>query len=100
MTSKVQPGSIVLFHNAALHTPEALPAILTYLINDGYCETFAELMNEIDKYGLGRHGTRPECKDCMLHSGYEASAVRDIFGTWGGMFRAAKHMRNFNKKTQ
>ena len=36
MTSKVQPGSIVLFHNAALHTPEALPAILTYLINDGY----------------------------------------------------------------
>ena len=36
MTSKVQPGSIVLFHNAALHTPEALPAILTCLINDGY----------------------------------------------------------------
>ena len=36
MTSKVQPGSIVLFHNAALHTLEALPAILTYLINDGY----------------------------------------------------------------
>ena len=36
VTSKVQPGSIVLFHNAALHTPEALPAILTYLINDGY----------------------------------------------------------------
>ena len=29
-------GSIVLFHNAALHTPEALPAILTCLINDGY----------------------------------------------------------------
>ena len=36
VTSKVQPGSIVLFHTAALHTPEALPAILTYLINDGY----------------------------------------------------------------
>lgn len=29
-------GSIVLFHNAALHTPEALPAILDCLINDGY----------------------------------------------------------------
>ena len=26
----------MLFHNAALHTPEALPAILTCLINDGY----------------------------------------------------------------
>lgn len=36
VTSKVQPGSIVLFHNAALHTPEALPAILDCLINDGY----------------------------------------------------------------
>ena len=36
VTSRVQPGSIVLFHNAALHTPEALPAILTCLINDGY----------------------------------------------------------------
>ncbi len=71
-----------------------------YLINDGYCETFAELMSEIDKYGLGKHGTRPECKDCMLHSGYEASAVRDIFGTWGGVFRAIKHMRNFNKQSK
>lgn len=36
VTSKVQPGSIVLFHNAALHTPEALPRILECLINDGY----------------------------------------------------------------
>ena len=36
VTSKVQPGSIVLFHNAALHTPEALPTILSCLINDGY----------------------------------------------------------------
>ena len=36
VTSRVQQGSIVLFHNAALHTPEALPAILTCLINDGY----------------------------------------------------------------
>ena len=26
----------MLFHNAALHTPEALPRILEYLINDGY----------------------------------------------------------------
>jgi polysaccharide deacetylase family sporulation protein PdaB len=36
VTSKVQPGSIVLFHNAALHTPEALPAIIEYLIQNGY----------------------------------------------------------------
>lgn len=36
VTSKVQPGSIVLFHNAAKHTPEALPGILETLISDGY----------------------------------------------------------------
>ncbi|MEG1579190.1 MAG: polysaccharide deacetylase family protein, partial [Oscillospiraceae bacterium] len=36
VTSKVTPGSIVLFHNAALHTPEALPGILETLIGDGY----------------------------------------------------------------
>jgi polysaccharide deacetylase family sporulation protein PdaB len=36
VTSRVQPGSIVLFHNAALHTPEALPGIIEYLIANGY----------------------------------------------------------------
>ena len=33
---KVQPGSIVLFHNAAKHTPEALPGIIETLQSDGY----------------------------------------------------------------
>ena len=32
----VRPGSIVLFHNAAEHTPEALPDILDSLLKDGY----------------------------------------------------------------
>ena len=32
----MQPGSIVLFHNAALHTPEALPGILEALLQEGY----------------------------------------------------------------
>jgi len=36
VTSKVCPGSIVLFHNAAEHTPEALPGILDYLLGQGY----------------------------------------------------------------
>lgn len=34
--SKVTDGSIVLFHNAAEHTPEALPSILEKLQADGY----------------------------------------------------------------
>lgn len=36
VTEKLQPGSIVLFHNAALHTPEALPSILEFMQAQGY----------------------------------------------------------------
>lgn len=36
MTSRVRAGSIVLFHNAALHTPEALEDIIRFLIAEGY----------------------------------------------------------------
>ena len=39
VTSSVGPGSIVLFHNAALHTPEALPDILEYLLGEGYAQS-------------------------------------------------------------
>jgi len=36
VVSKVGPGSIVLFHNAAKHTPQALPGIIEQLLRDGY----------------------------------------------------------------
>jgi len=36
VTSKVGSGSIVLFHNAAKHTPEALPGIIETLLKEGY----------------------------------------------------------------
>ena len=36
VTSKIDPGAICLFHNAAKHTPEALPGILETLIGQGY----------------------------------------------------------------
>lgn len=41
----VQPGSIVLFHNAAVHTPEALPTIIKSLQDDGY--TFVKIADLI-----------------------------------------------------
>ena len=34
--SGVKSGSIVLFHNAAKHTPEALPGVIEDLLQDGY----------------------------------------------------------------
>ena len=36
VTGKAHAGGIVLFHNAAKHTPEALPAILEALLQEGY----------------------------------------------------------------
>ena len=36
MLKNVRAGSIVLFHNAAIHTPEALPGIIEALQAEGY----------------------------------------------------------------
>lgn len=36
VTGRVCPGSIVLFHNAAQHTPEALPDVIETLLREGY----------------------------------------------------------------
>ena len=49
-----------------------------YLLGEGYARTFRELMDETDwdAYGTGRY---EKCADCMVHSGYEASAVKDTF---------------------
>lgn len=47
-----------------------------YLLGEGYAASFRELMDETDwdAYGTGRY---EKCADCMVHSGYEASAVVD-----------------------
>ncbi len=47
-----------------------------YLLGEGYAATFRELMEETDwdAYGTGNY---EKCADCMVHSGYEATAVRD-----------------------
>ena len=48
-----------------------------YLLGEGYTKTFKELMEDTawDDYGVGNY---EKCKDCMVHSGFEASAVTDI----------------------
>ncbi|WP_447971846.1 adenosyl-hopene transferase HpnH [Nitrospira sp. M1] len=54
-----------------------------YLIQDGYASSFRELMEETpwERYGTGRN---EKCQDCMVHCGYEASAVEDTFSSWSG----------------
>ena len=48
-----------------------------YLLGEGYAKTFKELMDDTawDDYGVGNY---EKCADCMVHSGFEASAVTDI----------------------
>jgi hopanoid biosynthesis associated radical SAM protein HpnH len=47
-----------------------------YLLGEGYAKTFRELMEDTDwdSYGTGNY---EKCANCMVHSGYEATAVKD-----------------------
>ena len=49
-----------------------------YLLGEGYTKTFAELMETTDweSYGVGKY---EKCADCMVHCGFEASAVQEAF---------------------
>lgn len=58
---KIQCGSIVLFHNAALHTPEALPSIIEKLQSEGYTfVTIADLIYK-DNYTIDIAGNQIQC---------------------------------------
>ena len=48
-----------------------------YLLQDGYADTFAELLETTDWENYGTESGNPKCANCMVHSGYEASAVND-----------------------
>ncbi|MEQ8165073.1 MAG: adenosyl-hopene transferase HpnH [Alphaproteobacteria bacterium] len=47
-----------------------------YLLSEGYAKSFAELMQETDwdQYGTGKY---EKCANCMVHCGYEPTAVND-----------------------
>ena len=47
-----------------------------YLLGEGFVGSFKELMDttEWDKYGTGKY---EKCADCMVHCGYEATAVTE-----------------------
>jgi hypothetical protein len=35
--------------------------------------------------GYGRKSGNEKCRDCMVHCGYEATAVDDTFSSWRGL---------------
>jgi hopanoid biosynthesis associated radical SAM protein HpnH len=50
-----------------------------YLLQDGYARSWRELLEQTDWSRYGRKSGNPRCQDCMVHCGYEPSAVRAAF---------------------
>ena len=63
-----------------------------YLLQDGYADSFQELMASTEWEKYGTESGNPKCANCMVHSGYEASGVNATFGSLGGIFATVKAM--------
>ena len=67
-----------------------------YLLQDGYADTFQELMAATEWQNYGTESGNPKCANCMVHSGYEASSVNAGFGSLRG-FLAMVRASLFNR---
>ena len=55
-----------------------------YLLQEGYAATFRELLDTTKWETYGRGSGNDKCRDCMVHCGYEPTAVNHTFGSWRG----------------
>ncbi len=82
-----------------------------YLIQDGYVDSFEELLAQTEWEKYGAESGNPRCANCMMHSGYEASAVNETFGSlrgflttvraslFGGSYANQKALKALNEST-
>lgn len=61
-----------------------------YLLQEGYCETFQELLDTTDWSKYGRASGNEKCTDCMVHCGYEPTAVHATFNSLKGLIASAR----------
>jgi len=61
-----------------------------YLLQDGYADSFQELLEATEWENYGTESGNPRCANCMVHSGYEASAVNDTFSSLRGLWQTMK----------
>jgi hopanoid biosynthesis associated radical SAM protein HpnH len=61
-----------------------------YLLQDGYVDTFQELLDTTEWRNYGTESGNPKCANCMVHSGYEASAMDHTFSGLRGLWAATK----------
>jgi hopanoid biosynthesis associated radical SAM protein HpnH len=55
-----------------------------YLLQDGYASTFQELVETTRWERYGHRSGNERCRDCMVHCGFEATAVNETFSSWRG----------------
>lgn len=55
-----------------------------YLLQEGYASSFKELMETTKWDAYGHKSGNSKCRDCMVHCGYEATAVDYTFGSLKG----------------
>jgi hopanoid biosynthesis associated radical SAM protein HpnH len=55
-----------------------------YLLQEGYAATFKELMETTKWERYGRASGNEKCQDCMVHCGYEPTAVNHAFSSLRG----------------
>ncbi len=63
-----------------------------YLLQDGYADSYRELIEATDWERYGRASGNPACADCMVHCGYEPSAVDHTFSGVAGMWATIRAM--------
>ncbi|MFZ9881007.1 MAG: DUF3463 domain-containing protein, partial [Phycisphaerales bacterium] len=63
-----------------------------YLLQEGYADSFRELMESTAWERYGHASGNAKCANCMVHSGYEASAVHHTFSSFGGLLATVKAM--------
>jgi hopanoid biosynthesis associated radical SAM protein HpnH len=61
-----------------------------YLLQDGYAESYKELMETTEWASYGTESGNPQCANCMVHCGYEPSSVDDTFGSLRGFADTVK----------
>lgn len=61
-----------------------------YLIESGYCDSFDELMRTTDWDAFGHASGNPKCRDCMVHSGHEPTAVLETFTSARGFVETVR----------
>jgi hopanoid biosynthesis associated radical SAM protein HpnH len=62
-----------------------------YLLGEGYAKSYKELLEETRWEEYARPSGNPKCQQCMVHSGYEATAVGLTFSSLEGFVATVRN---------